>query len=209
MKSKDKRVKQKNFRYTVIIQLIALSTLIGLFVVLDVLKNSQAVCEYFARTFSRAWIFIFGKAFGWLPFSLYELFLIVVIVGAIVFVVLEIVFLAKRKWQALISAALIVAISVFTFLNIYTATASFSYGRDKLPDEVYSEYGGDDLTFEEAVALAETIINQVNADYRATVHNADGNIVYPYTFREISNMLAVEYERLESNYFSSYTPRGK
>ena len=207
--SNSKVAKTKNFKRTTIIRLIVLGVLVALFVVLTLLKNSPKVCEFFARTFSRAWILIFGNLFGWLPFSLYELFLIVAIVGALVFVVLEIVFLAKHKWKSSLSAALIVALSVFTFLNIYTATASFSYGRDKLPDEVYSEYSGDDLTFEDAVALAETIINQVNADYYATEHDADGNIVYPYSFREMSNMLAEEYKRLESSYFSSYTPRGK
>ena len=209
MKTTGQTAKTKNFRKITIRRLIELGVLIILFVVLTLLKNSQTVCEFFARTFSRAWIFIFGNLFGWLPFSLYELFLIVVIVGAIVFVVFEIVFLAKRKWQSLLSALLIVALSVFVFLNIYTSTASFSYGRDKLPDEVYSEYSGDDLTYEEAISLAEKIINQVNADYRATEHDAEGNIVYPYSFREMSDMLADEYKRIESSYFSSYTPRGK
>ena len=209
MQSNIETGKTKNFKKTTIRRLIVLGVLVVLFVVLTLLKKSSKVCEFFARTFSRAWIFIFGNLFGWIPFSLYELFLIVAIVGAIVFVVLEIVFLAKRKWQSLLSAVLIVALSVFAFLNIYTATASFSYGRDKLPDEVYSEYSGTDLTIEEAVALAEKIINQVNADYNATIHDIDGNIVYPYTFREISDMLTAEYERLESSYFSSYTPRGK
>ena len=209
MEGKKKTVRQKDFGKTVIRRLIELVVLIVLFVVLDLLKNSQKVCEFFARTFSRAWIFIFGNALGWIPFSLYELFLIVVIVGAIVFVVLEIVFLSKHKWQSLISATLIVALSVFAFLNIYTATASYSYGRDSLPEEVYSEYSGDDLTFEEAVVLAETVISQANAAFHSTAHDNDGNIVYPYTFREISNMLAVEYKRLESSYFSPYTPKGK
>ena len=209
MKSEVTKPKNGNFKRTTIRRLIELGVLVALFVTLTLLKNSPKVCEFFARTFSRVWIFIFGNALGWIPLSFYELFLIVVIVGAIVFVVLEIVFLAKRKWRSLISAALIVALSVLAFLNIYTATASFSYGRDKLPNEVYSEYCGDDLTFEEAVALAEKLINQANADYHATAHNEDGNIIYPYTFSEVSSMLAEEYKRLDSGYFSSYTPRGK
>ena len=209
MRNPQNTTKTKSARRTNIRRLIELGALVVLFVVLILLKNSQKVCELFARTFSRAWIFVFGNALGWIPLSLYELFLIVVIVGIIVFIVLEIVFLAKHKWQSMLSAVLIVAISVFAFLNIYTASASFAYGRDSLPDEVYSEYSGDDLTFEQAVALAEAIVNQTNEAYRATNHDADGNIVYPYTFREISDMLSAEYKRLESSYFSPYTPRGK
>lgn len=209
MKVASKRTKTKNFKRTTITRLIVLGVLVAIFVTLTLLKNSKAVCEFFARTFSRAWIFIFGNLFGWLPISLYELFLIAAIVGAIVFVVSEIVFLAKRKWHSLISATLIVAISVFAFVNIYTASASFAYGREALPDEVYTRYKSSDLSREQAFALAEAVIDQMNADYRATVHDADGNIVYPFTFREMSDLLAVEYERLDSDYFSPYTPRAK
>ena len=209
MKGNSKTAKTKNFKRTNIRRLIELGVLVVLFVALTLLANSQRVCEFFARTFSRAWIYIFGNAFGWIPFSLYELFLIVVIVGAIVFVVLEIVFIAKRKWQSLLSAALIVALSVFSFLNIYTATASFAYGRDPLPEEVYTEYSGDDFSLEEAVSLAEKYIAQLNADYAATKHDKDGNIVYPYTLKQMSDLLVKEYERLDDAYFSSYTPRGK
>lgn len=195
---------KKNIR-----RLIELGVLVVLFVTLTLLKNSQKVCEFFARTFARAWILVFGNALGWIPFSLYELFLIVVILGGITFVVLEIVLLAKRKWQALLTAALVVAFAVFSFLNIYTASASFTYGRDPLPDEVYSEYSGDDFSLDEAVALAEKYITQLNADYAATKHDAEGNVQYPYTLDEMSKLIANEYTRLQSDYFSPYTPRGK
>lgn len=202
--SNPKNAKRKNIR-----RLIELGVLIVLFVTLILLKNNQAVCEFFARTFSRAWIFVFGNALGWIPISFYELFLIVVILGGIAFVVFEIIFLAKRKWQALLTAALIVALSVFSFLNIYTASASFAYGRDPLPSEVYTEYSGKDFSLEDATNLADKIIEQVNADYAVTEHDSDGNIVYPYTMQEMSKLLAEEYTRLESDYFSPYTPRGK
>lgn len=196
--------KRKNIR-----RLIELGVLVVLFVILSILRTSQKVCEFFARTFSRAWIFLFGNALGWIPVSFYELFLIVAILGVIVAIVLIITFLAKKKWQAFLSCVMIVALSVFSFLNIYTATASFSYGRDGLPEEVYAEYNGNDFSLEAAVDLANKIIDQVNADYYATEHDADGNIVFPYTLNEMSKLLATEYERLSNSYFSSYTPRGK
>lgn len=201
---KNNNAKRKNIR-----RLIVLLVLVVLFVTLTLLKSSPKVCEFFARTFARAWIFIFGNAFGWIPFSLYELFLIVVIVGGITVVVMLIVLLAKRKWQTLLTTALILCIAVVSFLNIYTATASFSYGRDKLPDEVYTEFSGEDFSLEQALELANTIIELANADYRNTEHDAEGNIVYPYSLSELSDLLAKEYERLEDSYFSAYTPRGK
>ena len=189
--------------------LIALEALVLLFSILMILKSNQQISEFFATTFARGWIFLFGNLFGWIPLSLYELFLIAVIVGGITLVVFIIIFLCKKKWKRLLSTAIIVAIALFSFLNVYTATASFSYGRNGLPNEVYAEYDGDDLTFVEAVELATNFIERANAAYHATEHDADGNIVYPYTFREISNMLSDEYKRLESDYFSPYTPQAK
>lgn len=201
--------KRKDPKWKLIRRSIELAALIILFVVLSLLRNNQQVCEFFARTFSRAWIFLFGNILGWIPISFYELFLIVVILGAIAVLVLLIMFLAKRKWLTAVSTLLIVALTVFSFLNIYTATASFAYDRDPLPAEVYSEYSGDDFSLDEAVDLANILIEQINADYAATDHDENGNIVYPYTLREMSDLLAIEYNRLDSGYFSSYTPRGK
>lgn len=210
MKGKKTAAKRnKDSELKLIRRLIELVVLIVLFVTLDLLRHNQSVCEFFARTFSRAWIFVFGNALGWIPISFYELFLIVAILGAITFVVFVIVFLSKRKWQALITAILVVALAVFSFLNIYTATASFAYGRDPLPSEIYTEYSGDDFQKEEAVALATKLIDLVNADYAATEHDEKGNIVFPYSLQEMSKLLAKEYERLDNEYFSQYTPRGK
>ena len=209
MKESNAISKRKDPKRKLIRRAIELAVLVVLFVVLILLRRNQKVCEFFASTFSRAWIFLFGNILGWIPISFYELFLIVAILGAIAVIVLLIVFLAKRKWLTVVSTLLIVALTVFSFLNIYTASASFAYGRDPLPDEVYTRYKSDDFSFEEAVELANVLIDEMNSAYAATEHDEDGNIVYPYNLREMSDLLREEYTRLDSGYFSSYTPRGK
>jgi len=190
-------------------KLIALGVLFLILGVLLILKNNQDVCEFFATTFSRAWIFLFGNLCGWLPFSLFELFLICAIVGAVVFVVFAIIHMAKRKWQSLLSLTLAVAIGVVSFVNVYTATASFSYNRKPLPSEVYAEYSSENFTYEEAVELATILADKLNYAYEHTEHDEHGNIVYPYDFNKMSELLAEEYKRLPSDYFSSYTPHAK
>lgn len=196
-------------RKSTIKKLIALGTLVLLFVTLTLLSRSSDVCEFFATTFARAWIYVFGHVFSVLPISFYELFLIAAIVLAVVFVVYLIIFLSKRRWNRLLSVALIAAITVFSFLNIYTATATMTYNRHELPSEIYAQYSSDNLTFDEAVELAEIMIQGVNKAYADTKHDEDGNIEYPYSFNEISDLLQEEYKRLDNKYFSSYTPRGK
>ncbi len=96
-------------------KLIVLLSLVALFVTLTLLSKSKAVCEFFASTFARAWIFVFGNIFGVLPFSGYELFLIAAIVLAVVFCVYLVIFLAKRRWNRLVSMLLIAAIPSFLF----------------------------------------------------------------------------------------------
>ncbi len=190
-------------------KLIALGVLAALFAILTVLTTNVAVCEFFVTTFSRAWIALFGRIFSVLPFSAYELFLIAAIVMAVIFVVYLFVFLAKRKWNRLVSMLLITGITVFAFLNVYTLSASFGYNREALPAEIYTEYSSDDLTFEEAVALAERVIDGVNKAYTSTQHDADGNVVYPYNDKQLSELLTAEYAKLDNPYFSKYTPPAK
>lgn len=206
---KMKSQKTKNPKRTLIRRLIVLGSLIVLFVILSLLTLNRSVCEFFATTISRAWIYVFGNLLGWLPISFYEILLIVAILGAIAFVVAEIVLLCKHRWHKSLTALVIVAICVFSFLNIYTATASFSYNRADLPTSVYEEYSGDDLTAEEAIQIAEYVIDEANKAYHATEHDENGNIVFPYSLKEMSDMLNVEYSKLQDKYFSSYTPHGK
>lgn len=192
-------------------KLIALAVLAVTFTVLLLLSNNSAVCEFFAATFSRAWIFVFGHIFSLLPFSGYELLLIAAILGAIAFIVFVIIFLCKRKWQKLLSLVLAVFIAGLAFANIYTLSASFSYGRAPLPKEIYTEYAAEDFSKEEAYVLAERMVEKANAAYRATKHNSQGLIEYPFgdNFGELSDLLSKEFERLDNPYFSSYTPKAK
>lgn len=190
-------------------RIIVLCALVILFATLIVLKSSTSVCEFFATTFSRAWIFLFGNLFGWIPVSLYELFLIAVLVGIAVFFALLIKNVAKRRRQKLLSLVLVAAITLFAFFDVYVATASFAYNREELPKTVYREYDPADFSYEQACALAETFVQRANQAYNATVHDETGNVVYPFTFGKLSEMLAEEYKGLDDDYFSSYTPRGK
>lgn len=85
----------------------------------------------------------------------------------------------------------------------------FSYNREPLPDEVYTEYTAEDFSFHDAVSLATALVQEANDAYRNTRHDENGNIVYPYTFSEMSDKIAEEYAKLQSDYFSPYTPKAK
>ncbi len=188
---------------------IALAAFLVVFTVLTVLKNNEAVCEFFATTFARGWIFLFGHIFGWLPFSVYELFLVAVILSALAYVVFIIRFLVKKRFKKALSFTMTAALAVAVFLTVYTAAASMSYNRAALDIKLYNESTDGKFTYEQALALAEKTVDELNAAYLATDRDADGNVVYPYTFKEISDMIAAEYSKITSAYFSAYTPPAK
>lgn len=190
-------------------RLIILGALIVVFVTLTLLSDNRAVCEFFATTFARAWIFVFGHITSVFPFSCYELFLIAAIILAVAFVVFLFKFLIRRKWNKLLSMTLIAAITVMSFLSIYTATATMTYNRYDLPQDVYKSYSGDDLTYEQALNLAQIMIDGLNETYELTEHDENGNIVIPYDISELSALIDEAYSKIDGNYFSSYTPRGK
>ena len=189
-------------------KLIAVGALIAFLVLLLLLKTNTAICEFVATTFARGWIWLAGHMFGWLPFSLFEMFLIVAISAVIVCVVIIIKRLCTKKRLQALSLLLSVAIVALSGINLYTATASFSYEREPLPTEIVQSYNGENVAYEEAIAIAEYVIEQVNSTYQQLPHNADGNVIMP-TLAELNELLRQEYKRLDSDYFSPYTPNVK
>ncbi len=190
-------------------KIIVVATLALLLVVLSSLKDNASVCEFFATTFARAWIFLFGNILGWIPISFYELMLIVASIAIIFVVVLTICEIFQKKWISLLGLLLSCAIVTLSFVNIYTATASFSYNRDNLPVEVYTETKVDEVTYQDVLSMATNVIDKVNYAYENTQHDEDGNIVYPYNFAKLNKQLKKEFKKLPKDYFSTFTPTSK
>lgn len=179
-----------------------------LLVILLLLKTNTAICEFVATTFARAWIWLTGHMFGWLPFSVFELFVVVAVVALIVCIVAIVKHLCSRGGKRALSLLLSVVIVVLCGINLYTVTASFSYGRESLPAQMATKHTGDDMPYEDAIALAEYVIEQVNACYNAIPHDENGNVIMP-TIDGLNDILQQEYERLDADYFSPFTPNVK
>ncbi len=187
---------------------VAVIILLSILVVLLQLQKNSDICEFFSTTVSRAWIAVFGSLFGLLPFSMYELLLVVVIAFGITSVVIIIVSLCKRKWSRAFSMVLIVAIIGLSIADIYSLTASFAYNRNSLPDSIYTEYSAEDFSYEQAVDMAEKIVGELNETYTQIPHDENGNAIMP-SIDELNDILSEEYKRLTDDYFSLYTPRAK
>lgn len=189
-------------------KLITIGALTMLLILLLILKSNTTICEFVATTFARGWIWLMGHILGWIPISFFEFFLIVAIVSLIVCIVLIIKHFCNKRAKKALSLLLSVVIVALSGVNLYTMTASFSYEREPLPNNIIKSYNGDTVTYEEAIDITEYIIEQVNGIYQQVPHDEQGNVILP-SLDELNDILREEYKRLDSSYFSPFTPNVK
>lgn len=208
MTTNDKQ-RTHSVKTKLIVSLVLLLVYVDLTVILG---NSTQIAEWFARNFSRGWITVWGTLTGWIPFSLYELFLIVAIVLAVFAVIVVIVRLCQGKWRNALSLVLTVCIAVTSFLTVYNVTAGFTYQRESLPKQIYSVQKPDDFDRDSAIAMAQLVVNELNKAYEQTTHDENGNVILP-SIEQIHNDIAEEYKRIDgeqcNGYFNSYNPAVK
>lgn len=188
---------------------IAAGVLAVILSLLLILRSNETVSEWMASTISRGWIAVFSRISSVFPFSLYELFLYVVIIGIIALIVTAIVFFCKKKAMRAVTYLLVILLIGLSFGDVYTLSAGFSYYRSE-PDLPYYEAEFlKESDKDEIIAIAEYMMNDFNDLASRMERDEEGRTVSPYSFYELSDKLAMEYERLESDYFSGYTPRAK
>ncbi len=203
--------KQKTVNYTkrVFIMLIVAGILATILALLLILRTNATIAERTASGFSRGWISFFSKITSIFPFSLYEAFLILAIIGVTTLIIVAIVFFCKRSPLRACTYLAVILIASLAFGDIYTLTAGFAYYRET-PDLPYFEadYISDEDK-DQLFALAEFMIDDFNETANSMQRDSDGRTIGMAT-DELSDLLAQEYERLNGiDYFSSFTPRAK
>ncbi len=189
--------------------LIAAGILAAILAILLILRTNSSVAEWMASVFSRGWVSLFSKITSIFPFSLYETFLYVAIIGMIALIVTSIVFFVKKSAFRAATYLIVIVLFGLSFGNIYTLTAGFSYYRAE-PELPY--YEADYLSKEqkeEIIALAEFMTDDFNYVARKVKRDEDGRTI-GMPINELSKLLIEEYKRLdEFDYYSSFTPHAK
>ncbi|NCA67747.1 MAG: DUF3810 domain-containing protein [Clostridia bacterium] len=187
-------------------RLIALSIMLALILILSLIKRIEWVAEYvFARGISRAYAYVIGNVTSILPISVFEIFIYAAIITGIVFIVLIIKNLIKKRWIKLASSSLTVTIIVISVLLLYTVTASMNYYRAPVVLDMYD--GGVDS--DDYLSIGEYFLNDFNNLAASFERDEDNNIISPYTDRELAKIMREEFARLESSYYNSYVPLAK
>ncbi len=186
--------------------LIVLGALVAFLALMLILRTFAVVSEWMAANISRGWISVFSVITGILPFSVYELLLYLFVLGGLTTIVTAIVCFCKKKALKAATYLLLLAIVGVGISNVYTISAGFAYYRGepdlpKIDAERLSEYAAAEL-----ISLAQYMIDDFNSLADEMEWDEDGRVVSPYSFGELARKIRSEYERLDSDYYSSFTP---
>lgn len=188
--------------------LVASAILLAAIVALTAIKSNSYIAEnIFTKGISRAYIFAVGNITGLLPFSLFELLVGIAILAVIIAIFRWITYLHRRQMYKFfkgVATALTITLSV---VLLYTATASFSYYRSDINEHIPMSKDKPDKAA--VMAMTNYFVEDFNALAQKMQRDKDGNVVCPYTFEELAKKMQQEMQRLDSDYFSPYTPKAK
>lgn len=189
--------------------LIATGFLAVILSVLLILRTDSKVAEWMAANLSRGYISLLSRITSVFPFSLYETFIYLVIIGGIALVTTAIVFFCKKKALRAVTYLLAILLIGLTVGDLYTFSAGFAYYRDEVDVPQYTEQYLMKQQRDEILAIASFMIDDFNALSDKMTRDEDGKTVSPYSNKQLSDKLKEEYKRLDSDYFSSFTPSAK
>ncbi len=184
---------------------IAICCLILLVVFMCLLKTDTSISEWWTRNIARPIIWLGGHITGIFPFSFFELFIILSVIGILAWIVYSCVLISRRNFPRLLSLFMSVVIAVLSVVGVYIASASFGYNRAEL--DLYGYEGV--MDFEDAERTVLQFVEEVNALGESMERDEEGLTVCPYTVRELNDLLIKEYEKLNGDYFGYYTPAAK
>ena len=117
-------------------------------------RSPQLTERLFSEGFYRFWTAVYGRVFGYLPFSVSQFLVVLVPMGAVVYIVLEII----KKRFARMFANLACTIGILWFL--FAIGAGLNYARPELGEVLGLEVRPS--TVAELAALTETLVARAN-----------------------------------------------
>lgn len=190
-------------------RLIVAGILLLLIIIFSLIKNNTFISEYiFARGISRFYCFIIGNITSLLPFSLYEIF-IYLLIGLVVFLILKWSYLSKKKRNSLFYKSVLNTLNFVLIIAIVSVmTTSFSYYREELP---LPQYNGNLLESEEVEEITRYYLEEFQEISGQVERNENGQVISPYNYNELTEKLIEEYKRIGTfdGYYSSFTPKVK
>jgi hypothetical protein len=175
------------------------------FLILLSFSLSSSLAEWWTVTVNRTYQTWLGPLIDSIPFSLMELFFLILIIWGIRQLILMISHTLKRQWMILIERALSVFILLLATLNVYISTAGLAYNRLPLPIPQYNQT----VESSDFLMIIESFQEDFNELAQALDFTEDGSVINPYSLGELNQLLIGEFNNMDDPYFSRWTPRVK
>lgn len=182
---------------------LALATLL-----IFALTQEPTLAEYFfARGVTRFLTGTIRLITNYIPFSLYELTAILLIVGCTALAVGIIVLFCRRRWArlkvwlyrlALVALCILIAFGLL-YAPLYNRRSAIS-ALGLTPAE---------MTEEKVYAAASYYVEALNETSAKLSRDTEGNVLPPYSFSQIADLLNGEFDALGSDYFADFAVRPK
>lgn len=184
---------------------VALCALLLPLLIMIELRTDAEIAEWWTTHIQAAYVRVASALTSWLPVSIFE-FGVVVLIGMCVFLYARaIVNLGRARFDKILIGVLSVALAAICVLDLYMASMGFAYYRAEMPlPQSQKTYDAD---------AADAVVKYFYDDYiklaSSVERDENGCAVCPYGFTELAERIGREYDKLDDPYFQSYSPRAK
>ena len=202
------KAENKKILISFIWRILLLALLIaGLFVLRSFQQNPD-LCESFARGWARNYIYAASRITNLIPFSLTEVFYVVGISSIIAIVISLIMLIVKKNYVKAGKRILNVACIVLSLIVLYTSIFTLSYARHSVVPylnlEEVEEINVDLCAEASAYYVSEVIALSDNFEF-----DEEGNVICPYTFDQLQELINKEFHRFDGGYLSDFEVKAK
>lgn len=170
-----------------------------------IISSFPEASEWWTKNISSIYITIIGSITNFIPFSLFE----VTVIGLVLFGILLIIRFIYSLFSKNIKNILVRFYKIFLFgMSIvlsYGAIAGIAYNRKPVDVIQYEE----NITPELVSETIKYYLKDYNGVASSLSRDEKGVVICPYTFDELSSKVSEEMKKLDSSYYYSHTGRAK
>lgn len=195
-----KYLTKKQFVISVVFLSIAL-----LLVIVSLLSLSKDASEFFTRTFSRAYVTVFGTLSSVVPISLMEIVVIFLFLFIVGLLIKGIIICVKGQIKEGIYNFSLILTIVLGVVTSYYFSCGLAYHRDTIPLTFYEE----NVEKTDYLPIISYYLDDFNQLADSLEFNEDGSLKINYTIEELNKWVIKEFEKIDDDYYHPINVRGK
>ncbi len=188
-------------------KLIIFLSILFVFALLFFLRMIPDIAEGYSRTISRGIQYITSTLFSWLPFSAFELFVVLLVFYILLWLIYLIRHLHRFSLRGSSRYFLNFGIVISLICLIYLSSAGMEYYRYPVPIPQYSEILEDTDKYYEIASYFQDDYNAISKNLK---YDENGALIKPYSIKELNEIMLEEFKVFDNDdYFTKKTTTAK